>query len=154
MVIERVTHTTDVISVGTTVSNNEDTGGAADWLIGDSGYRFSLSGSTWATFSDSLQIEVRGVVQAQDPTFVVKNTGQTADGSAVTLTSNRPRLGQQFLTGPSPGGYRLGSISFDFSTIGNTATAGSELEVKLFDEAVLVGPGGYTPAYPAVRSAP
>ena len=85
---------------------------------------------------------------SQDPVVLVKNTGQTADGSAVSLTSTRTGLGQQFLTGPSPGGYRLGSISFDFSTIGNTATAGSELEVKLFNEAVLVGQGGVHPGIP------
>ena len=150
VVIERVTHTTDVIAVGTTVSNNEDTGGTAGWLIGNTGYRFSLSGSTWNTFSDVLQIEVRGAVGpvSQDPSVLVKNTGQTADGSAVSLTSTRTRLGQQFLTGPSPAGYKLGSISFDFSTIGNTATAGSELEVKLFNEAVLVGQGGIHPGIP------
>ena len=147
VVIERVTHTTDVISVGTTVSNNEDTGGAAGWLIGNSGYRFSLSSSTWNTFSDVLQIEVRGNI-SQGSVVRASNTGQTADGSSVSLTSNRPRLGQQFLTGASPAGYKLGSISFDFSTIGNTATAGSELEVKLFNEAVLVGPGGVHPGIP------
>ena len=150
VVIERVTHTTDVIAVGTTVSNNEDTGGAAGWLIGDSGYRFASGSSTWGTFSDSLQIEVRGAVQAQDPTFVVKNTGQTSDGSAVKFISpaqpanpevvHRRTVAQAFTTGTSAGGYRLGSISIDFDTIDDPSTAGAELAVSLNESYSLFDP--------------
>ena len=74
------------------------------------------------------------VVETDEDTVLVKNTGQTADGSAVSLNSNRRRLGQEFITGTSAAGYRLNSISVDFASIGDTSTAGSQLKVTLNDE--------------------
>ena len=140
---------TDTFSLSGTSSSNEDTGGAAGWTVRDG--RHFFSSMTWQT-SISLPhlIEVRGaagvvtlppppVVELGQETVVVKNTGQTADGSAVGLTSTRSRLAQQFTTGPSAAGYRLGSISVDFVTLGSTSTedpstVGSQLTVTLHAE--------------------
>ena len=144
VVIERVTITTS-IALTVTTSTNEDTGGSAGWSIGNE-RKFFLSGSWDETASESYQIEVRGaagvvtlppppvVLEPGQGVVVVKNTGQTADPTAQTLIANRPRLAQQFTTGTSAAGYRLGSISVDFDSIGTTSTAGSQLKVTLNDE--------------------
>ena len=138
VVIERVTHTTDVISVETTVSNNEDTGGAAGWLIGNIGYRFVLSSSNWFTFSDSPQIEVRGVVRstledppAQLPDILVENFEFVEGFAQQSLDSNTPKLAQQFTTGIATAGYTLGSIGIRVTQIDDVKAAFGELTVTL-----------------------
>ena len=148
-VIDRVTFVSgDTITLNTAASDNEDAGGALGWSIGDE--RHFFSSSSWrSSASQPYVIEVTGAAGGVTPppvvlepgqgVVVVKNAGQTADRTAQTLIANRPRLAQQFTTGTSAAGYRLGSISVDFDSIGNTSTAGSQLKVTLNYEGILIG---------------
>ena len=61
---------------------------------------------------------------------LVKNTGQTPITSDI-LQSGSNQFAQQFTTGPNVGGYTLSSIGFQFGTIADTSTAGSQLTVTL-----------------------
>ena len=60
VVIDRVTTTTDALSMQVTASNGEDTGGAAGWSIGDFG--LYLDSGSWVAddFADAYLIEVIG----------------------------------------------------------------------------------------------
>ena len=62
---------------------------------------------------------------------LVKNTGQTSDGTTRTLTNIRSARAQAFTTGPNTEGYELASIGFLFDDIDNTSVAGSQLTVTL-----------------------
>ena len=63
-----------------------------------------------------------------DADVLVRNTGQTSDGTTRTLTNSRSTRAQAFTTGPNTNGYNLDSIGFLFD---NIATAGSQLTVTL-----------------------
>ena len=69
--------------------------------------------------------------EAQTPTVLVKNTDQTADGTARDLTRNASKRAQAFTTGANAGGYTLSSLGFDFDNIEAITTAGSHLTVTL-----------------------
>ena len=62
---------------------------------------------------------------------LVRNTGQTSDGTTRTLTNSRSTRAQAFTTGPNTNGYDLDSIGFLFDDIDDTSTAGSQLTVTL-----------------------
>ena len=126
-VFDRTTVHEGEASFARTTSTSEDTGGAAGWLIANESLK-SVQGVWEKEASKPYLIEVKGTYgTTQAPAVVVKNTGQTADGSAVSLkakgedgTQNPTgphRLAQEFVTGTNPGGYRLHSIKFDFHEI-------------------------------------
>ena len=66
-----------------------------------------------------------------DADVLVRNTGQTSDGTTRTLTNSRSTRAQAFTTGPNTNGYDLDSIGFLFDDIDNISTAGSQLTVTL-----------------------
>ena len=69
--------------------------------------------------------------QAQTATVLIKNTGKTAEIATLPLTADSPWRAQVFTTGANGAGYTLSSIGFDFASIADTTTAGSELEVTI-----------------------
>ena len=69
--------------------------------------------------------------EAQMATVLVKNTDQTADGTARDLTRNASKRAQAFTTGANAGGYTLSSLGFDFDNIEAITTAGAQLTVTL-----------------------
>ena len=75
VVIERVQDNGHPIQLSLTSSNNEDTGGAAGWSIGNGRYGLQ-SGQSWSNFSsDPYQIEVRGAAKSTfDPSTQEFNT--------------------------------------------------------------------------------
>ena len=78
-VIERVTNTSDTISLETTSSSSEDSGGAAGWSIANERHflqsHFLQSGS-WLNFAtQSHPIEVKGTLNPEAD-VLVSNTGQ------------------------------------------------------------------------------
>ncbi len=78
---------------------------------------------------DGTQLSVGSTDYGSD-VVLVKNTGQTPSGANV-LTRTNNQFAQQFTTGATVGGYRLGSIGFRFGTIADTSTAGDYLTVTL-----------------------
>ena len=69
--------------------------------------------------------------QAQTATVLVKNTGQSDNGTDISLSSTFPKQAQAFRTGSNPEGYNLTSIAIRFDTISDTSTAKSELTATL-----------------------
>ena len=69
--------------------------------------------------------------QAQEATVLVKNTGQSDNGTARLLTTFNPMRAQAFTTGANASGYTLDSIGFDFDDIDSVTTAGDHLTVTL-----------------------
>ena len=67
VVLARANNNTDVISVELTDSDDEDTGGATGWSIGDDTDYFRTSTNSWRFFIASLQIDIRGPVPGGDP---------------------------------------------------------------------------------------
>ena len=112
----------------TTGDNGEYTGVViATWTEGEAGL---VAGETVA-----FRLERRDrpdeaqFTQHETEVTLVKNTGQTVH-SALALNSGITKRAQQFTTGADT--YTLGSIGFDFGTIGSTSTAGSHLTVSLY----------------------
>ena len=66
-----------------------------------------------------------------DGDVLVRNTGQTSDGTIRTLTNSRSTRAQAFTTGPNTNGYDLDSIGILFDDIDNISTSGSQLTVTL-----------------------
>ena len=141
MVVDRAIYTIAEVSLDRTATPTEDSGRTDGWSIADES--LYLDTSVWEKNTSNLyQIEVRGFSGTTlAPAVMVKNTGQTADGSAIAFSTNRfnPRtkLAQEFFTGTNAAGYRLNSISFDFGEIGISTTTGDiqlpdgDLEVTL-----------------------
>ena len=130
VVVERANNNTDAISYQTTLSNDEDSGGADGWSIGHATYYYQSSDSTWgSTPSQSMLIEVNG--SAGLPPLLVSNTGETSFTPGLGLQTSTPMLGQAFTTGSEDAGYVLGSIGFKLKNIANTGTAGAQLQVTL-----------------------
>ena len=130
VVLERTDDATTTIALEATSSTAEDiieppTG----WSMADEGLQ-EIGAATWSPTSGTVySIEVEGVVLAG---VLVQNTGRTTDsGLATALVEANPRYAQTFTTGAHAGGYALGSVGFDFETIGNTPTAPAELAVSL-----------------------
>ena len=130
VVLERTDGATTTIALEATSSTAEDiieppTG----WSMADGGLQ-EIGAATWSPTSGTVySIEVEGVVLAG---VLVQNTGRTTDsGLATALVEANPRYAQTFTTGAHAGGYALGSVGFDFETIGNTPTAPAELAVSL-----------------------
>ena len=70
------------------------------------------------------------VVETDEDTVLVKNTGQTL-ATALALSNTFSRRAQGFTTGAYTGGYTLSSIGISFNAIADTSTAGSQLTVTL-----------------------
>ena len=75
-------------------------------------------------------VSVRAAPPPPPPPPLVKNTGQTRQGSG-QLVKAFPRIGQGFNTGANSLGYRLDSIGIAMGPITDTATAGDDLRVTL-----------------------
>ena len=111
-----------------TQSSNEDSGGAAGWVIGNQAHVYTSDDMRWDSFNnESYKMEVRG---SAAPTPLVRNTGQSS-GAAGGLDSSTTKRAQSFTTGAHAGGYRLDSIGIGFASTDNTATAGEHLTVTL-----------------------
>ena len=140
-----------VLVVGTTEFSFDDAALSHSDTTGDNGEYTGVVIVTWTEGEPGLvageTVDFRLLLRNRPEeaqftthdTLLVKNTGQTADGT-VNLTGSRPsnEYAQGFATGSSPGGYRLASISFDFDAIATPANAGGDLSVKLFEEGGLV----------------
>ena len=117
------------INLSGTDSTNEDTGGAAGWSISDRRYLFASGSWTESPQIATHRIKVRG---APVPfPVLIKNTGQSADGTVRRLTSGNSKRAQAFTTGANSAGYTLYGIAFDFHNINDITTAGSHLAVTL-----------------------
>ena len=154
-----------VLVVGTTEFSFDDALGTHSETTGDNGEYTGVVIVTWTEGESGLvageTVDFRLVLrdrpeeaqftQHDTEVTLVKNTGQTADGTAVKLVSpanpktpevvHRRRVAQQFTTGTSAAGYVLGSIGIDFDTIANSSTAGAALKVTLNEEGLLVESG-------------
>ena len=134
-VIERVVSTA-TISLDLAFNLSEDTGAAAGWSIAD--VRHFLKDGSWGTGTKATlsggpyRIAVRGAL-APFP-VLIKNTGQSDDGTVRRLTSGNPKRAQAFTTGSNSTGYTLNAIAFDFDDIGAITTAGSHLAVTLNED--------------------
>ena len=131
VVINRVTVTSDVISLRSVGSRNEDDGSVAGWTIGDGRHRFDST--VWsATIGLTWGIEVSGAVLSPPPAVLVKNTGQTTDGSKVNLrtSSGRHRAAQAFTVDANSFGS-LSSLGISFDTVVQPGTAARQLTVTL-----------------------
>ena len=73
---------------------------------------------------------------------LVSNTGQTSDGSPVSLDANLSKLAQGFTTGPNVGGYVLTSLGVGYNDIDSVSTAATMLTVTLNEAGSDSGPGG------------
>ncbi len=85
------------------------------------------------TVRDNEDSLLRSMAQTVDQTLV-KNTGQTTDSAAPSLTSTQSRLAQAFTTGSNADGYTLGSIVVEFHTIADASTASDQLQGELWSE--------------------
>ncbi|MYJ59822.1 MAG: hypothetical protein F4094_04975, partial [Synechococcus sp. SB0672_bin_6] len=121
---------TSGISMNTTASNSEDSGGAAGWSIADNSMAMSGgwgSGNSWASQTNKLEIDLRGELITYKPPVppapyvekvssgkktMVSNLGQ----SNFSLGSFSTRIGyaQGFSTGSDAGGYTLLSVDLPF----------------------------------------
>ena len=134
-VIERVVSTA-TISLDLAFNLSEDTGAAAGWSIAD--VRHFLKDGSWGTGTKATlsggpyRIAVRGALVPFP--VLIKNTGQSDDGTVRRLTSGNPKRAQAFTTGSNSTGYTLIAIAFDFDDIGAITTAGSHLAVTLNED--------------------
>ena len=134
-VIERVVSTA-TISLDLAFNLSEDTGAAAGWSIAD--VRHFLKDGSWGTGTKATisggpyRIAVRGALVPFP--VLIKNTGQSDDGTVRRLTSGNPKRAQAFTTGSNSAGYTLYAIAFDFDDIGAITTAGSHLAVTLNED--------------------
>ena len=114
----------------TTGDNAEYTGVViATWTEGQAGL---VAGETVA-FHLLLRNRPEEAQFTQHETHLVKNTGQTALTTGGLLGVDAENEAQGFITGPNPGGYTLSALGISFRTIADTANAGSELTVSLYD---------------------
>ncbi len=69
VVLNRTAHSTGSIVLQLTTSDNEDTGGADGWTIGNDSKEYNGTTSSWGTTSSSrsLMIEVKGYASANNP---------------------------------------------------------------------------------------
>ena len=150
VVVNRYSDDLTEISLKRTTSTGEDTGATEGWSITDES-KYLDTGVWEETSSESYQIELRGYHGTTlAPAVTVKNTGQTADGSAVNLRGGGPdKLAQEFVTGTNVLGYRLSSISFYFNEI-EFAINDLDSNVRKSDGEVRVtlNAGGSTPGIP------
>ena len=92
----------------------------------------TVSGADYGSVTaDSVDVSVTDD-EIADVTLI-KNTGQTDNGTGSVLNSSVPGGAQKFTTGSNAAGYTLSSIGISFHTISNTSTAGSELTASLYD---------------------
>ncbi|MXW41354.1 MAG: hypothetical protein F4Z75_09510, partial [Synechococcus sp. SB0668_bin_15] len=121
------------ISVNTTASNSEDSGGAAGWSIADNSMAMSGgwgSGNSWASQTNKLEIDLRGELITYKPPVppapyvekvssgkktMVSNLGQS-DFGYIDLDNGRRHLAQGLRTGSDAGGYTLLSVDVEFGT--------------------------------------
>ena len=134
-VIERLVSTA-TISLDLAFNLSEDTGAAAGWSIAD--VRHFLKDGSWGTGTKATlsggpyRIAVRDALVPFP--VLIKNTGQSDDGTVRRLTSGNPKRAQAFTTGSNSTGYTLIAIAFDFDDIGAITTAGSHLAVTLNED--------------------
>ena len=100
--------------------------------------RHFLKDGSWGTGTKATlsggpyRIAVRGALVPFP--VLIKNTGQSDDGTVRRLTSGNPKRAQAFTTGSNSTGYTLIAIAFDFDDIGAITTAGSHLAVTLNED--------------------
>ena len=132
VVVEEVVAGGTVLSWSITIANDEDSGGAKGWSIGNDRYFFE--NSAWSDSQSPYQIEVNGVVAVPEPVFpgdiLVANSGQAVTANA-PLNATFTKRAQAFTTGAVASGYSFSSVEIGFSNTGDTTTAGSELTVTL-----------------------
>ena len=102
-----------------TLSDNEDSGAADGWSIGNGVlWRNAASSGTWNTVTSSWQIAIQGaaVTVAVTPgakTALVRNTGQSTDHTPA-FDSGRD-YAQAFTTGSNTDGYKLTGVTVPYS---------------------------------------
>ena len=67
VVLARANNNTDEIKYNLTSSDDEDTGGATGWSIGDDSDTFKTSTNSWISVFPPLQIDIRGPALGGDP---------------------------------------------------------------------------------------
>ena len=91
VVLARANTNTGTISYNSTSGDDEDSGAATGWSIGDSGHYFNSETDVWVLFSGSMQIEVRGVAEADIEVWSTTMTAEHFSGDVI-----RGYAGSQF----------------------------------------------------------
>ena len=145
-VIERVTSTSGTISFNVTNSIILDTGGAVGWSMARGRQYYDTAWNSILGIAHLIDVQgivlppppppvvTPPVVETDEERVLVKNTGQTADSTALQLDSTNSKRAQQFTTGTSSNRYTLRSIGIDFGSIFVIATAGTELTVMVNED--------------------
>ena len=128
VVIIRANYNTHPIKVGSIASDDEDSGAAPGWSIGNQDRHYQSGSWQAASGNRSLVIQVTGTTVS---TVLIKNTGQTPIPVGNPLTSTIIKYAQQFTAGTSAGGYALSSIAIDFDDISDPSAAIPQLIVTL-----------------------
>ena len=128
VVIIRANYNTYPIKVGSIASDDEDSGAAPGWSIGNQDRHYQSGSWQAASGNRSLVIQVTGTTVS---TVLIKNTGQTPIPVGNPLTSTIIKYAQQFTAGTSAGGYALSSIAIDFDDISDPSAAIPQLIVTL-----------------------
>ena len=117
-VIERVTVTSDAVTLKLTNSSGEDPGSVAGFSVGNDRHH-SSTGTTWSDVSgQSYQIEVKGAAATEpivsDHTTWVDNRQGNADTDYENLGSYS--IAQGFRTGDTAGIFNVNEIHIDFDS--------------------------------------
>ena len=117
-VIERVTVTSDAVTLKLTNSSGEDPGSVAGFSVGNDRHH-SSTGTTWSDVSgQSYQIEVKGTAATEpivsDHTTWVDNRQGNADTDYENLGSYS--IAQGFRTGDTAGIFNVNEIHIDFDS--------------------------------------
>ena len=96
-------------TIANTESDNEDSGGAANWSIGNSMLTLSGCGWTCSSTTKSLRIAIKG--SANTYSVLLSNDGQTQGGTDNIGAGNYDWVAQTFTTGSFGAGYELDAVA-------------------------------------------
>ena len=112
----------ETLHLSRTEAEGEDTGGQAEWSIGDTHLRATGTGS-YETYHNALRLRINAAPIPAPADAAAGNIAQaTLTGTAATntVTSSR-RLAQAFTTGAAAHGYRLSAIQLQVAIFNATA---------------------------------
>ena len=114
-VIERSGTNANAITLNTTSSHSEDSGGATGWSVNNESHYFDAG--AWASeFRNIYMIEVKGVITTETLESDHRTWIENREGEATTTYENTGTfsIAQGFRTGDTAGAYEIHEISIDF----------------------------------------
>ncbi len=114
-VIEGSGTNANAITLNTTSSHSEDSGGSTGWSVNDESHYFDVG--TWVSESGNIyMIEVKGIITTETVESTHRSWVENREGEATTTYENTGTfsIAQGFRTGDTAGAYEIHEISIDF----------------------------------------